>query len=271
VTLGDATERLRNLLVGESDADTAADATGATADATDATADATDEASAGVRDRLPGVTRRSLLAGVLGVGAAKAADNVLVGYGILTGTNLQRQDVGALATERLQPSPFEVALPAATVSLGAGALSVDGDASDLGALSPSRGRELDYERGLAGGGERERGPFEELAADWNAIAGPADVTVRPTTRAAFFEDVAAADSRPFTVQALRGNKYHPATPETVRAFAAVDPERPAAVVEDSCTGSTNARATTSRGTSREASRTTSSSARPTSASTSRTP
>jgi hypothetical protein len=195
-----------------------------------------DDADPGIRGRLPGVTRRRVLAGVLGVGAAKAADNVLVGYGILTGTNLLEQDLQALTTERLRPSPFTTTVDDTRLSLERGVLDVGADAHALRPLPPKEARAIDREHGFVT--RDDRGPVEELAADWAAItADPARVEVRPQQSGAFFETIADADTRPYTVTALRGSQFEPATPETVRAFAdvpaadeKVDPSDPQDVV-----------------------------------------
>lgn len=228
MTLGDVAARVRAVLDRESDASAPVE-------------EPEESGDGGVRERFPAVTRRRVLASVLGVGAAKAADNVLLGYGVLWGTNLREQPVPALATERLGPSPFETTVAGSTLSLSAGVLAVDGEGYALDALSPSDGRELDRGSGLADASAGERGPFAELAADWSAIAGAdTDVDVRPMERAAFFDTLADADTRPFTVQALRGSEYDPATPETVQRFAdvestgtddVVDPSDPATVVD----------------------------------------
>lgn len=192
-----------------------------------------------VRERLPSVTRRRVLGTGAAVAGARAADNVLVGYGILTGTNLQAQDVGALATEHLGPSPFATAVGGTSFSLAGRAVNVDGQSYDLTAVDAERARAADREHGLAAPGER--GPVAELAADWEALGGtgPAadpTVAVEPQAVGSFFETVRDADARPFTVAALRGSDFEPAAPETVRAVTdtdrgpAADPAVPESVV-----------------------------------------
>lgn len=208
----------------------------------------------GIRDRLPAVTRRRLLGAGLGIGAAKAVDNVLIGYGVLTGTNLLAQDVEALATEHMRAFPFETTVDGVALAQDRGVLRVwtgDGTGASetdretdsagetrageptaaygIGSLTAADGRAADREHELAAG--RDRGPIEELAADWHAItADPAAVDVRPSRTDAFFETIATEDTRPFTVGALRGAGFDPAPPATVAEHVDADPGDPASIV-----------------------------------------
>ena len=63
---------------------------------------------------VPEITRRQAVAGVVGgggvVGGFRALDNVVLGYGVLVGTNLVAQDLGSLAGERLGPERETFAL-----------------------------------------------------------------------------------------------------------------------------------------------------------------
>lgn len=224
--LGDVTDRVRELV-------------GRREDAGDAGSSDGERAADERRGRLPSVTRRRLLGAGAAVAGAKAADNVLIGYGVLTGTNLQAQDLEPFVTERLGPSPFTTTVADAELSLASRAVHVDGESYDLQSIGVDRARAADREHGLAGAGDR--GPIAELAADWAAIGGgsherTAEVVVEPQTIGSFFETVRGADARPYTVAALRGSDLEPAAPETVRAVTdtdrgpAADPADPESVV-----------------------------------------
>jgi len=226
VQLADVTDRVRDVLKrrdGDEDVDDPV---------RDDTAD-----DAGVR--LPSVTRRRVLGAGVALAGAKAADNVLVGYGVLTGTNLRAQALGPFVTERLGPSPFETTVAGSELSLASRAVHVDGESYDLRSIGADRARAADREHGLAAAGER--GPVEELAADWDALGGggpedAADVVVEPQAIGSFFETARDVDARPYTVAALRGSEFDPAAPETVRAVTdtdrgpAADPADPESVV-----------------------------------------
>ncbi|WP_135822686.1 hypothetical protein [Halostella litorea] len=186
-----------------------------------------------VRERIGEVevTRRQALAGAGGVGAlgaGKAADNVLIGYGVVVGENLVTQDLAALVDERLDPSLGDSPLPGGyRGAVDDGTLFVlDGDetaASVALPADPSEGAAVDDELGFG------EAPVEQLVADLSDLLD-GNYEYAFSKRDPFFERVDAAEPRPFTAGALRGPYYDDADPETVRAFADADPARPRAVL-----------------------------------------
>jgi len=192
-----------------------------------------EERSRSVRERVgeAAVTRRRALAGVGGVGAigaGKAVDNVLVGYGVLVGENLVTQDLAALADERLDPSLGDSPLPDGhRAAVEDGTLSVTGGDGTVASLSlpadPADGAAVDDELGF------DDGPVEQLVADLSdLLVGNYEYAF--AKREPFFERVDAAESRPYTTGALRGPYYDDADPETIREFVDAAPERPRAVL-----------------------------------------
>lgn len=182
--------------------------------------------------------REALLAlgsGGLALGAGKAVDNVLLGYGVLVGTNLIEQDLAALARERLAPSP-------ATVPLGDHRLVYRPDRIVVGNRAGERvadlrvseatvdqARDLETELGLSGD------PLSSLIADLRAVDDGRHRFVFSDPDA-FFDRVDSGDSRPMTVAALRGNRFHTPAPELIETFTEAEPSDPAAVVEGLATG-----------------------------------
>lgn len=160
--------------------------------------------------------------GGIGVAAARAADNVLVGYGLLAGTNLRRQSLGPLASEQLDPSPFSIEVSGTTVeydgarvrlATGEGAHS---DTLSIAGAGADRARALDEEYGLDGE------PLAQLVADLPAISA-GEVEFEFADREAFFDRLEGTRTRPFTVAALRGRGFRRPTPATIRTFTGSDP------------------------------------------------
>lgn len=176
--------------------------------------------------------RREALAlfggGLAALGAGKAADNVLLGYGVVVGTNLREQDLGPLVNERLEPSPFEVQVGDALLSLAGGELAVDdGRRSRTITIAESSRREateLDEEFDLPGN------PATQIFADLSALEA-GEVSFDFSDYGAFFDRLDGADVRPFTVEALRGPYFRHVDPGTIRSFAGVSPSDPRALVE----------------------------------------
>lgn len=167
-------------------------------------------------------------AGTAAVAGAKAADNSLLGYGVVVGTNLVDQDLAAVAGERFLRGE-------ATVAAGGHELVVDddvlrvpsGDATrepmDLTTATVAEARALEDELGLDGG------PVAQLRADLRDVrAGEYAFDFLPYE--SFFERVEGARPRPYTVDLARGRSTG-VDPATVAAFADVDPADPEAVVE----------------------------------------
>lgn len=187
-----------------------------------------------VDDALPTteVTRRQALrafaGGGLALGAGKAVDNVLVGYGVLTGTNLVEQDLAAAVDARFGPSPFAVTVGDHELGYENGAVVVDrGDGSTLRLPVSETTRETaartDAELELGG-------VLESVLADLRAIE-TGEYTFEFSRSPAFFERTDAADTRPYTVGVLRGDRIREVSPATVGTFADADPADPAALVD----------------------------------------
>lgn len=209
---------------GEDDAGSDADPSDAGDDAEDAT-------------RRPRVTRRRALAALGGVGvagSAKALDNVVVGYGVLEGTNLLDQDLRTVAGERLRPRPTATTVGDYDLLFDGGVARLAGDgvdeSLDLGAASRSDARALDDDLG--------RSVFEPLVADHGLLDRLVDenaadvdgVRLEFSTSEPFFERVREGDARPGAVARLRENRYTDVDPATVESFAGADPREPEAVV-----------------------------------------
>lgn len=165
----------------------------------------------------------------IGAGSAKAIDNLFLGFGVLTGTNLLEQPVGALARAHLRPSRFtlersghRLVFDGERVTLG----NQNGervDAFPIADVGPERATAIDAEYGLDGD------PLTELATDLAAIDGDA-YTFEFGSYPAFFDRISGATARPITVAALRGIGFRRPSPETVRRFTDVDPADPGALV-----------------------------------------
>ncbi len=192
-------------------------------------------ATATTRERLLGTTRRGLLARLAGAGAlagaGKAVDNVLIGYGVLVGTNLRAQALGPLFTEYL--SLTERAYPLAdgrrlryaedTLTVRAGGAPVA--RLDLAAATPATASAFDARHDLPGA----VGPAEQLTRDLPALA-EGTVAVEGLGLSAFYDRARAARTRPFSVAPLRGSFFDGATPETVASATGADPADPPELV-----------------------------------------
>jgi len=188
-------------------------------------------------DRLEGlaaeVSRRDALkalgTGTAAVATGKAVDNVLLGYGVVSGTNLVDQDLAAVAADGFLDDEH-------VARTGDARIAVDGD--DLRVLGPDdavHGRldlssatvedaaSLDDDLGLSDG------PVEQVVADLADVRS-GEFSFAFSELDPFFERIASGDARPYTAGLLRGTSTGVA-PETVEAFAAVDPADPRAVVE----------------------------------------
>lgn len=182
----------------------------------------------------PDLSRRGaikLLGAGLGAAAAgKAADNVLLGYGDLVGTNLRAQersgDLAALAAEGFLDAPGTVGVPGARLVRRADRLLVRGrDGTDLASLplpeaTPAAARAVDDEHGL-------EGATEQVVRDVGAVRR-GELSFEFARSGPFFERVGAAEPRPYMVGLARGEAA--ADPDAVAAFAGADPADPAAVV-----------------------------------------
>jgi hypothetical protein len=176
------------------------------------------------------VTRRQALRGLVGgagaLGAAKAVDNVLIGYGDLVGTNLVAQaesgELATLAGDGLRPRRT------VTVRAGTYGLSVNGDSvravEDDRRLAQTALAEVD------GSWAAEAGlppSLERLATDIGAVHRGAH-TFEFYDVDGFFDRVGAAETRPLVVDALR--RWPPTEPGPVATFTDADPADSRAVL-----------------------------------------
>ena len=168
--------------------------------------------------------------GLVGVGAARAIYNTVLGYGEFgMGTNLLDQDLDPLVGERLEPS-YDEAYAGARVWLaddGVVAVADDGDGSGYLRFDDADAEDaaaFDAELGL-------NGRLEALFVDAAALAAD-DYTLEYSQPAQFFDrlEAAEADARPEAVTAMRATWDRRVDPEVVEAFAGVDPTDTRALV-----------------------------------------
>lgn len=177
------------------------------------------------------LTRRQMLTllggGGVVLGGGKAADNVLLGYGVVVGTNLRDQNLAAVAGERLGPSSFETTVSGRRIRLREREIRVrDGNgwrAVPLSA-SPSEAANADAELELDGQ------PLEQLVRDIAAVK-EGEFRFEFVEYEDFFRRARTAEPRPFTVEALRGDRFQRVDPATIESFAGATPKRPKAVIE----------------------------------------
>lgn len=182
------------------------------------------------------VTRRQALRGLVGggaaLGAAKAVDNVLIGYGELVGTNLVAQaasgELASLADAGLRPrqrtrisvGPYSMTPLDGHVRVKEGGRHVaDHPFVDLQAAWAA-------DHGLPG-------PLQRLAADLGAIARD-EHAFEFLDVGSFFDRVRSTDSRPLAVDVHR--RWPATDSEHVRSFTGADPADPRAVLEGLVTG-----------------------------------
>ncbi len=187
------------------------------------------------RPELPSVSRRDALkylgGGALALAAGRSVDNVMVGYGTLVGTNLREQartDVlDEIAREGFdRRERYAAALGDRTLLVEGDTLSLKGTdgrifSRKVTGLSVQEARDLDNRHGLDGE------PVAELTRD---LQGMSDIDFEFYRFEPFFERLAAAETRPFTVGAVRGPLVREVEPSAVTAFASVDPARPRSVL-----------------------------------------
>lgn len=170
------------------------------------------------RRRFLGLAGGSALAVTGGV----AVNNVVLGYGRVTGTNLYDQDLAAAVNERLGP------VEGRTVDLEGTAVTLDSDRVVVGdeairySAAPEEVRRVERDHGLP------RDSLAELVSDVPLLRDEEHV-VEATTADAFFDRAAGVDTRAVTVAALRGPRVRDVDPAIVERFAEVDPADPRAV------------------------------------------
>lgn len=164
------------------------------------------------------LSRREFLGGIVGggftLGGGKAVDNIFVGYGVLTGTNLLDQDLESYVAQRFPSSGLATTSEGYRVSLG----------SDAVALRSPTGSLRRVPLGTATGGSLPNAPkaIRALVDDLAAVgAGEFDFAFSRTPE--FFARIASGDARPATVGALRGERFRSPPVELVSRFTDTDP------------------------------------------------
>ncbi|MFP4591464.1 MAG: hypothetical protein ACLFM8_08405 [Halobacteriales archaeon] len=165
------------------------------------------------------LTRRQVLLGAGGAGAllagGRAVDNVLLGYGVVTGTNLRRQDLDPLVLADLRPRDGPLGRVADTD------IHLEGDALRL-VTTDGEDRTVPLDTDLPDASPAVRDAVAGVARDLRDLDRGA-ATLEYHDYPAFFERLRRADARPLTVGALRGPRR--GDPAAVEAVAEVDPAR----------------------------------------------
>jgi len=188
------------------------------------------------------VSRRGLLKGVAAgaglLGTGRALDNVVLGYGVVVGTNLREQDLGVLADRGFRPGRGSAiggnggTADSVTVRTGRYRVRlVEGGttvaAFDSAGTDPGRARSIGAPHGLGEASAELARDLSEVAAgthafEFHGIDG-------------FFERLRTAETRPYTAAALR-RWPRSAAPGRVERFAGADPRDPEAVLEGLVSG-----------------------------------
>lgn len=166
----------------------------------------------------------------IGLGAWRAIDNVVLGYGRITGTNVVEQELRPLVNERLRARGGRHDLDSLTLVVGGDgeAMAID-DGDDrlttfaIAETTPEEAAEIDDALGL------DDRPLEGLVADLRLIDREG-VSVDPLDLDAFFERVRSGETQSLTVDVIRGRAFAGPPPELVEEFTGADPTRPEAVV-----------------------------------------
>ena len=160
----------------------------------------------------------------LGLAGGVAVNNVLLGYGTVSGTNLTEQDLTAKANERLGPVEGRaVDLNGKTVELADDAVLAGEDALEWSATR-------EEVTGFARTHGLPRDALAELVADVPRLREGGH-TVTPTTVTEFFDRAPMAETRPHTVGALRGPRIRDVDPALVERFTGVDPADPESIAD----------------------------------------
>lgn len=171
--------------------------------------------------------RRRFLA-LLGGGTAAAsagvgANNLLLGYGRVTGTNIVEQPLDPIVNQRLGPETGrKLRIDGVDIEIGSEGIAVDetrlgwsAEASDI--------TSIEHEYGLPPGTVRE------LLDDVPAVRRE-EHRLEAYTRAEFFDIVADAETHAATVTALRGPVFEGADSDLVERFTGESAQNPEAVV-----------------------------------------
>lgn len=171
--------------------------------------------------------RRFLAAAGGGVGAVAsgvAVDNVLVGYGRLTGTNVVDQDLRPLVDERLDPADGRTLdVDGVEIRLRPDAIDVEGETVPWSAPRDDLAT-VEDEQGLADG------VLVALRDDLGNLR-VGRYGLEPMELDAFLDRAASREVRPSTVEALRGPAFGTAPAEVVREFTGAPPDDVEALVE----------------------------------------
>ncbi|WP_066146059.1 hypothetical protein [Haladaptatus sp. R4] len=182
------------------------------------------------------LTRRQLLSllggGGVVVGGGKAVDNVFIGYGVLVGTNLHDQDLEKLARARLNSSPFDTTISGTRIRLTDDAVRVsNGNDQRTVPLSTSSDVATKADADL----EIDGHPVENLVTDLKDVkAGSFEFEFMDFEP--FFDRVRTGENHPFTVEALRGNRFSQVSPSAIEEFSGASPKRPKSVLEGLVSG-----------------------------------
>lgn len=195
--------------------------------------DADAERSVAPSDEDGAVTRRQafgyLGGAAVGLSGWKALDNVVLGYGVVVGTNLLEQDLASYVSE-------ELAVRLGRVPAGEHEVRTDGDAVavyegdqrratlELDDATRADARDLDESFDL------QSAPVTELYEDLPAFHD-GQFRFEFSTSSAFFDRIRSAEARPATVAALRGPVFDSPDASFVGEFADVDPADTEALVE----------------------------------------
>ncbi len=172
--------------------------------------------------------RRRFLALAGGLATATAGgvatNNVLLGYGNLTGTNLHEQDLERLVSKRLDPPTRRTI----STSHSEFTISIDG-------LTLHDDRHLSWsaDHATITAAESDHGvppgALRELIDDIPRIQrGEYRVEAYPVEK--FFQQANMGQPRPYTVAALRGPRVTQVEPATIEQFTGVTPAQPRALV-----------------------------------------
>jgi len=170
---------------------------------------------------------QTIVAGGLGLGALKSADNVVLGYGPIVGENLHTQPLAELTSQGMFRGHRSVKADNHRLVLMGDILRVySGDTLRtqfrVDAMTPVGAAALDTELGL------RTGPLEQVVRDLQALTdGVAPFAFGHVTEV--FERARAANPRPYTTGLLRGGSIG-ADQTLVAEFLNADTTDPEAVI-----------------------------------------
>lgn len=153
------------------------------------------------------LSRRQVIVGAAGgtglLAGARATQNVVLGYGRLTGTNLKQQELEPLVLDGFEPHDGPITTgEGPSIAVRDGDLLLPPEGPDRRQVHPDEttpGRAAEIEREL----DLPAGSMTEPVADLSAV-GRGDVQLEVHPYPAFFARVGSARARPYTVGALRG-------------------------------------------------------------------